>query len=132
MTQKEIFKFNERCAEFLGYENTTPTDKAFNIFQNTGNVTIGDKEIELLETMSMQFHSNWDWIMAVKSKICQLDIIDGFITYYDSFQGYKCGIEPRYRNTFEAFDTEIMRSEKEAVLQAIILFFKNCSEKFFK
>lgn len=43
MTQKQIIEYSKRCAEFLGYVNTTPTDKDFNIYQNENGMIIGNK-----------------------------------------------------------------------------------------
>jgi len=61
MTQEEILEYNKRCAEFLGYVNTTPTDKDFNIYEN--------KDGKMLEVMSMVFHSDWNWIIEVVEAI---------------------------------------------------------------
>lgn len=52
---------NNLIAEFMGYINTTPTDKDFNIFENN--------EGKMLESMSMKYHSSWDWLMPVVEKI---------------------------------------------------------------
>lgn len=64
MNNKDILKFNSKCALFLGYKNTTPTDKDFNIYKKR-NGEVGD----LIETMSMKFHSDWNWIMHVINKM---------------------------------------------------------------
>jgi hypothetical protein len=69
MTQEEILQYNKRCAEFLGYKNTTPDDKDFNIYQSEKGMIIGNKIYTLLETMSMRFHSDWNWIMEVVEAI---------------------------------------------------------------
>lgn len=65
MTQQEIYNYNNRCAEFLGYVNTTSTDKDFNIYENEKGMIIGNKIYTLLETMSMKFHSDWNWTHEV-------------------------------------------------------------------
>lgn len=57
-------KENELIAEFLGYVNTTPSDKDFNIYEKQ-NGELG----RLIETMSMKFHSDWNWLMKVVEKI---------------------------------------------------------------
>lgn len=57
----DIVKKNCIIAEFMGYVNTTPTDKDFNIYEN--------KEGNMIEGMSMQYHSNWNWLMDVVTKI---------------------------------------------------------------
>ena len=55
-------KENKLIAEFMGYVNTTPTDKDFNIYEHP-------ETKKLIETMSMQFHTSWDWLMPVVEKI---------------------------------------------------------------
>lgn len=64
-----IAEYNNRCAEFLGYKNTTPDDKDFNIYMNEKGMIIGNKIYTMLETMSMRFHSDWNWIMNVVDAI---------------------------------------------------------------
>ena len=53
----------------LGYINTTPTDKDFNIYENEKGIIIGDKIYTILEVMSMKFHSDWNWIMELVEAI---------------------------------------------------------------
>ena len=60
-TVKEIREANNLIAEFMGYKNTTPTDKDFNIYEN--------KEGHKIETMSMRYHDSWEWLMPVIEKI---------------------------------------------------------------
>jgi hypothetical protein len=68
-------EYNNLCAEFLGYVNTTPTDKDFNIYENEkSGIIIGNKIYTMLETMSMKFDSDWNWIMEVVEKINSLDL----------------------------------------------------------
>jgi len=67
--QFDIKRFNQLCAEFLGYVNTTPTDPVFNIYENKNGFVIDERQYTLLETMSMKFHSNWEWIMQVCDRI---------------------------------------------------------------
>ncbi len=54
MTPQEIIEGNKLLAEFMGYVNTTPTDPDFNIYENSSG--------NLLEAMSMKYHSSWDWL----------------------------------------------------------------------
>lgn len=61
MTPEEIFEGNQLLAEFMGYVNTTPADPDFNIYENSSG--------EMLEAMSMKYHSSWDWLMEVVQKI---------------------------------------------------------------
>jgi hypothetical protein len=61
-----IKEFNKNCAEFLGYVNTTPTDRDFNIYEHK------DKNLPMLELMSMDFHTNLLSIDKVLNKIIEL------------------------------------------------------------
>lgn len=125
MTKEEIKEFNELCAEFLGYKNTTPTDPDFNIYENEKGMIIGNKIYTMLETMSMRFHSDWNWIMNVKDKITSLKIVDEFNTGYDSVaRGFFCSILPAYKNSFVPIYTNVIVEEKEAVIQVIYQFLK--------
>jgi len=55
-------KDNDLIAEFMGYVNTTPTDKDFNIYEHP-------ETKRMIETMSMKYHTSWDWLMPVVEKI---------------------------------------------------------------
>jgi len=64
---------NRMIAKFMGYINTTPTDKDFNIFEHPREgIIINGKSQKMMETRSMQFHSSWEWLMVVYQKICNL------------------------------------------------------------
>lgn len=60
MTQQEIQERSEQIALMLGYVNTTPADKDFNIFEYPTKFGAIPK---MIETMSMKFHSDWNWLM---------------------------------------------------------------------
>ncbi len=60
MTPQEIQERNKQIALMLGYVNTTPTDKDFNIFEYPTKIEGIPK---MIETMSMRFHSDWNWII---------------------------------------------------------------------
>lgn len=66
---KEEIEFNTLCAEFLGFKNTTVSDPDFNIYENKTGIIIQKKTYTMLETMSMVFHSDWNWIMKIVEKI---------------------------------------------------------------
>lgn len=68
---KNVTENNKLIAEFMGYINTTPTDKDFNIYEN--------KNGDMLEAMSMKYHSSWDWLMPVIQKIYLMDEYDKWI-----------------------------------------------------
>lgn len=69
MRQYNRIEYNKLCAEFLGYTNTTPTDPDFSIYENEKGITIKGRLYKLLEPMSMEFDSDWNWIMEVYHKI---------------------------------------------------------------
>ena len=60
MKQEEIQKRNNQIALMLGYVNTTPKDKDFNIFEVKEESLAIPK---MIETMSMKFHLDWNWLM---------------------------------------------------------------------
>jgi hypothetical protein len=107
-------EFNRLCAEFLGWkQNSNKT--TFYVDKNDGR--------HIYEMHDLKFHSDWNWIMEVKNKICQLNLIDEFNTSYDSVsKGWHCQILPAYKNSFNSFYGAIVSTEKEAVVQAIWQF----------
>ena len=149
MKNLNIQEFNNLCAELLGFVNTTPTDKDFNIYENKKGVVMGDKTYTMLETMSMKFHSDWNWIMAVVDAVEELGscTICNIISKGDfkiNRYGVKFYFAPNNQNllhlelkpfmtddTFkhpmfkyhiiEEFDFK-KRSKKEAVVQALYQF----------
>lgn len=62
-----IDQYNKKCAEFLGYVNTTPTDPDFDIYEKKGG-EVGN----LIEPKSCKFHSDWNWIMEVIKEIVKI------------------------------------------------------------
>lgn len=116
MTQEEILDYNNRCAEFLGYKNTTPDDKDFNIYENEKGMIIGNKIYIRLETMSMRFHSDWNWIHEVVEAIEKLaDWTLECLNYHDGSRNYQMMIPLSGTNI-------INNDKKEAVVQAINQF----------
>lgn len=110
MTQDEI-EFNKRCAIFRGWKNMGMVNL---------ELWVSSKRQKGKMTSELKFHSDWNWIMDVKDKICQLDIVDEFITRYDSVgKGYHCFIHPYYKGSFEVFCTSTFLTEKEAVVSII-------------
>lgn len=107
MTQEEILEYNKRCALFC-----------------TSEPEVLKRDLEKAGTLEcMEYHSDWNWIMEVKSKICQIKEVDEFDTRYDSVaKGFYCSISPSYKNTFESFYTKVLTNEKEAVIDVINQF----------
>ena len=78
---QNIIENNKIIAEFLGYINTTPSDKVFSIYENNANPFLGKT---LLEPMSMKFNSDWNWLMKVVEKILNVSLeLDSIEMYYN-------------------------------------------------
>lgn len=117
MTQKEIIEYNRLCAKFLG--GVYHSDMTRYWF----HLPVDWNDDFAPTTEELKFHSDWNWIHEVKEKICQLSIVDEFNTQYDSVgKGFYCSILPAYKNTFDAIYTDMLKTEKEAVVQAINQF----------
>lgn len=117
MTNKEILEYNKRCVEFLGYVNTTLTDKDFNIYYNEKGMIIGNKIHTMIEPMSAEFHSDWNWIMEVVEAIEKLG--------YKFQLGWNItaliSLVPNTPAKIALIESE---NRKEAVVQAIDSFLK--------
>jgi len=107
-------EFNQQCAEFLGWkQNSNKT--TFYVDKNDGR--------HIYEMHDLKFHSDWNWIHLIKDAILKTNLIDEFITTYDSVaNGWNCMILPRHNNTFEPLYSDIVNTEKEAYLNIIWLF----------
>ena len=128
MEIQEIKEYNKRCAEFLGYVNTTPTDKDFNIYKNEKGMIIGNQIYTMIEPMSARFHSDWNWIMEVVEAIEKLgyESLTGGSEYYYPEKGM------RYIQSFIKDDMTIYqeaKTKKESVVQAINQFLIWYNEK---
>ena len=113
MKEEEILEYNKRCAEFLGYINTTPTDKDFDIYHNEKGMIIGNKIHTMIEPMSAKFHSDWNWISEIVEAISN-----------------KFGGVPFFKEVYQKWlyedksseDFLIFRLKKEELVQAINQF----------
>lgn len=120
LTQEWIAQYNKKCAEFLGYVSTTPTDPDFDIYEKKGG-EVGN----LIEPKSCKFHSDWNWIHEVIDKIEQtvynVRKSDGAEhKFYVWFRKNHCEIWPVWINK-EPLKINA-NSKKEAVIQAIDQF----------
>lgn len=114
MKTQERRTYTKNCLEFLAYKSVTPDDIDFRIY--CGNNKIIPESIDA--NFNDGFLNNWNWIMEVKNNICQLDIVDEFNVQYCSVAGgYYCSIFPYFKNSFQAFYTKTIDTEKEAVVQ---------------
>jgi len=108
MKMKSKTDFNKLCAEFLGWE-----------FDNNGNCYFPNEDFPFLERLaytldSMRFDDNWNWIMFLKNKICNLTIVDEFNIQYDSVaKGHNGNILPAYTNTFKSIYSNVYKTELE-------------------
>ena len=68
---KEIPEYNKRCLELLGFVNTTPDDKDFNIYEGKG--LYGRTMIET--NFSDLFIMDWNWIEIVLEAIEKLPYV---------------------------------------------------------
>jgi hypothetical protein len=100
---------NKLLAEFMGYVNTTPTDKDFNIYEGKELVVKG-KVKNLIEAMSMEFHTDWNWLMEVVEKIESLSEEQKVINFS--------------RQNKSIFDFKLTESKIEATYNACIEFIK--------
>jgi hypothetical protein len=71
MTFQERQQRNAEIAVMLGYINTTPTDKDFNIYEHSSKQKVGALP-KMMESRSMLFDSDWNWLMLVVDKIQEL------------------------------------------------------------
>ena len=113
---QNIIENNKIIAEFLGYINTTPSDKVFSIYENNANPFLGKT---LLEPMSMKFHSDWNWLMQVVEKIENLSK-EGE-TYMLSITKFSARVT--YKGS-RIVDLPIDNTKIEAVYNACVEFIK--------
>ena len=132
MTQQEIQERNKQIALMLGYVNTTPTDKDFNIFEYPTKIEGIPK---MIETMSMRFHSDWNWLMEA------VEFIGGTLGY----RKYSYSHEEHSRCVFTdmailsqkhdfgggniVIDSGKQNTEKEAVFTAVSDFAQKFNNK---
>jgi hypothetical protein len=147
MKKEEVFKYNKKCAKFLGFKCSIneqyelPKMMAFPPKNNSNLCHIA--KICCIE--DMQFHSDWNWIMEVIEAIESLKLGNVKIpaTWSSMHQGVRHDIEEYYdaivvfdikhsdcivdvvgtmrlRNDFIVVDN--LPTKKEAVVQAIDQF----------
>ena len=86
MTEEEINNYNKRCASFLGWTYVSSIDVKEGKYHTTikaGWYTIVPKALALGLTQhlykgrshnSLKFHSDWNWIMEILTKIQSLPL----------------------------------------------------------
>lgn len=70
MTQKEILKNNKMIAKFMGF--TFHKDNSINSYPKEYYHTVGYQCKFYSKTIINSFSENWDWLMPVIDKICEL------------------------------------------------------------
>jgi len=99
MTQQEILEYNRRCALFC----TTEPEVLEQDLKKAGTLE------------SMQYHSDWTWIMEVVEAIEDMDIVV-------LIGKNTCVIEQTYGKTSMELGSIKRGSKKEAVVEAINQF----------
>ena len=110
MKEFNLEEYNRLCAEFLGYVNTTPTDKNFNIHEHP-------ESGKMIETnFDKRFLEDWNWIMVVVEKIETL--FDGFVLF--KIEDESCLVAIMSVQNYNMYTT--MATKKEAVVLSIWRF----------
>ena len=133
--KEEILQYNSRCAEFLGWKETSEQFKIDWVGCKTkerlekinkNHVPILEKNGDVIfpDFAIMNFTNDWNWIMEVVTKIQLLDIVHDNTRSYDSvFKEYQCTFSPQYKtHDFGYIVGKSKTSEKEAVIEAINQF----------
>ena len=115
-----ILEYNKRCAEFLGarFFNATKDYELYGVLECIGD---GENEERFFTIQNMKFHSDWNWIMEIVTKIQSLAVVHDNTRTYDSvFKEWICTFSPSFKtHDFGYIEGKSKASEKEAVVQAI-------------
>jgi hypothetical protein len=124
MTPQEIQERNKQIALMLGYVNTTPADKDFNIFEYPTKFGAIPK---MIETMSMKFHSDWNWLMEAVEFIEKVKDEQG---YGNMVNIWVNGCNVCENNAgYKIIENIFASTKKEAVFIAVSDFAKLYNEK---
>ena len=114
MKREEIIANNKLIAEFLGFVNTTPNDRDFDIMEHPTTK-------KLVEPASMKHHKSWDELMPVVEKINkELYLIDILYTLNST----KVLIKLNYNNEIIAEGYTESFNSLDAVYNAVVQFIK--------
>jgi hypothetical protein len=130
MTPYNQQEYNRLCAEFLGGIEYIP--KPWYYFPKYNRHYYFPNKLcpNRFTIDTMKFHSDWNWIHMIKEEICKTKLIDEFNTTYDSVaKGWNCHIFPAHINTFNSFRSNILNTEKEAVVETIWKFLQWYNEQ---
>ena len=90
---KNTIKQNKLLAEFLEYKNITPEDRDFNIYEGDALIINGETK-KLIEAMSMEFSTNWNWLIIVIKKIRNIVNTELSINEFDKFRYLEQRLNP--------------------------------------
>jgi hypothetical protein len=123
-------EFNRLCAEFMGYKHLVNTQ--YSLPNETG-IPLPHKTATVCYLEDMQYHSDWNWIMAVVDKI-RIASISGYETPCFEFKiqngwckiDLHCQIDILFENVADDFYSHVENQKeetlKESVVQAIWQF----------
>jgi len=122
MTEDEKKKFNQDCAELLGFKcsvNEQYELPNMMVFPPTKNSNLCHSA-KVCCVEDMQFDSDWNWIMEVVEGISELDVVASFQIENPTIYIWASSEE----STFKDIQVDIFnKTTKEAVVQAIKEFF---------
>jgi len=130
MNPEETIEFNKRCAEFLGFEEPIALGYKAELLDEPRFVSNIKGSFGHFALSELKFHSDWNWIMEVKEKICSLNLSPSMSRVY--FNTFSCRKDHQNQNTYKViihFDSKNniefkcdSNNEKEAVVSAINQF----------
>jgi hypothetical protein len=135
-------QINKKCAKFEGFifsQNYESYDEYYGVWE-TVDRGVWYKEKDFIENpnpselhfvkvdgkvlddyeYSLRYDSDWNWLMRVKNKICQMDIVYEFETTFNI--GYYCSIFPLNRDSFPTICGVVFKTELEATIDVIDKF----------
>jgi hypothetical protein len=121
----KINNFNILCAEFL-FPSLVCIDETgiWGIDRNLSKYKIPDilknHYSNVFVEEELKFDKDWNWVFYLKSKVCELDIVDEFNVNYCSVQkGYFGSIFPAYKNSFDSIYSKIYKNEIDVYINLI-------------
>jgi hypothetical protein len=123
MDIKEIQQRSEQIALMLGYVNTTPDDRDFNIYEN--KLKPFSAIPKTIETMSMLFYSDWNWLMEA------VDFIESKIIYTVKIISTPTISQRWYMYTVQIYNTRsaTLLNQGEKIIEIQSNYHKNQSKK---
>ena len=101
---------NKLIAEFLGYIDNGCSEEGFLIDPKTNYDVCID---------SLQFHTDWNWLMEVVEKITSILMLDDNFKYNYLYIGYDFEDKEHYVNLYVSEDIQLNGSSKNSKIQAV-------------